>query len=116
VRPRNTLLLLLVLLALGAYLYWVELPGQEREAEAKKLVTLKKDAVTGMTLAYPDRTIVLEKTADGQWRLTQPVAADADEAVVNNMLTAIESAEVSRTLDDVGDKLASYGLAPPGRP
>jgi hypothetical protein len=113
VRPRNTLLLLLVLIALGGYLYWVELPGQEREAESKKLVTLKKDAVTGMTLAYPDRTIVLEKNAEGDWRLTQPVTADADDPVVNNMLTAIEVAEVSRSLDDVGDKLASYGLAPP---
>jgi len=113
VRPRNTLLLLLVLIALGGYLYWVELPGQEREAESKKLVALKKDAVTGMTLAYPDRTIALEKSPEGHWRLTAPVAADADDAVVNNMLTAIELAEVSRTLEDVGDKLASYGLAPP---
>lgn len=112
-RPRNTLLLLLVLIALGGYLYWVELPGQEREAESKKLVALKKDAVTGMTLAYPDRTIVLEKSPEGHWRLTSPVAADADDAVVNNMLTAIEVADVSRTLEDVGDKLASYGLAPP---
>lgn len=112
-RPRNTLLLLLVLLALGGYLYWVELPSQEREAEAKKLVSLKKDTVTGMTLTYPDRTIALEKNAEGHWRLTQPVAADADAAVVNNMLTAIEVADVTRSLDDVGDKLASYGLAPP---
>jgi hypothetical protein len=113
VRPRNTLLLLLVLLGLGGYLYWVELPGQEREAESKKLVSLKKDTVTGMTLTYPDHTIALEKNAEGHWRLTQPVAADADDAVVTNMLTAIETADVSRSLDDVGDKLASYGLAPP---
>jgi hypothetical protein len=113
VKPRNTLLLLLVLLALGGYLYWVELPGQEREAEAKKLVALQKDQVTGITLTYPDRTIALEKNAAGQWRLTKPVEADADAPVVTNMLTAIETAEVSRSLDDVGDKLASYGLQPP---
>jgi Domain of unknown function (DUF4340) len=113
VRPRNTLLLLLVLIALGAYLYFVERPSQEREAEAKKLVALKKDDVTGMTLTYPDHTIALEKGTEGHWRLTQPVAADADDPVVNNMVTAIAEADVSRTLDDVGDKLASYGLAPP---
>ncbi|MCC6765422.1 MAG: DUF4340 domain-containing protein [Deltaproteobacteria bacterium] len=112
-KPRNTLLLFLVLIALGAYLWFVERPSQEREAEAKKLVALKKDDVTGITLAYSDRTIVLEKSAEGHWRLTQPVAADADDPVVNNMLVAIAEADVSRTLDDVGDKLASYGLAPP---
>jgi uncharacterized protein DUF4340 len=113
VRPRNTLVLLIVLLALGGYLYFVERPSQQREVEAKKLVSLKKDAVTGITLAYPDHTIVLEKSAEGHWRVTQPVAADADDPVVNNIVTAIAEADVSRTLDDVGDKLASYGLAPP---
>ncbi|MCC6847722.1 MAG: DUF4340 domain-containing protein [Deltaproteobacteria bacterium] len=112
-RPRNTLALFLVLVALGAYLWFVERPNEQREADAKKLVALQKDDVTGVTLAYPDRTIVLEKSAEGRWRLTQPVAADADDPVVNNMLTAIAEADVSRTLDDVGDKLASYGLAPP---
>jgi hypothetical protein len=113
VKPRNTFLLLLVLLALGAYLYFVERPNEQREAEAKKLVALNKDDVTGVTLAYPDRTIALEKSPEGHWRLTQPVAADADDPVVNNMIVAIAEADVSRTLDDVGDKLASYGLAPP---
>ena len=111
-RPRNTLLLLLVLLALGGYLYWVELPSEKREAEAKKLVSLKKDDVTGITLTYPDHTIALEKK-DGSWQMTKPVDAKADDAVANNMLTAIAEADTSRSLDDVGDKLASYGLAPP---
>jgi len=113
VRPRNTLLLLLVLVALGAYIYWVELPGQKREAEAKKLVSLQKDAVTAIALDYPDHAIALAKNEQGDWRITKPVDADADDPVVNNMLTAIAEADVSRTLDDVGDKLAQYGLAPP---
>jgi len=113
VKPRNTLLLLLVLLALGGYLYFVERPSQEREAEAKKFVTLKKDEVTGVTLTYPDHAIALVKNEQGHWRLTKPVEADADDPVVNNMIVAIEQASVSRSLDDVGDKLASYGLAPP---
>ena len=42
-RPRNTLLLLLVLAALGAYVYWVELPHEKREAEQKQLLTFEKD-------------------------------------------------------------------------
>jgi hypothetical protein len=113
VNPRNTLVLLLVLLGLGGYLYFVERPSQEREAEAKKLVALKKDDVTAVTLTYPDRTIALAKNEQGHWRLTKPVEADADDAVVNNMIVAVEQADVSRTLEDVGDKLASYGLAPP---
>ena len=112
VRPRNTLLLLLVLIALGGYLYFVERPSQEREAEAKKLVTPQEGRASPASRSpIPTATIALEKTAEGHWRLTQPVAADADDPVVNNMLTAVAEADVSRTLDDVGDKLASYGLS-----
>jgi len=113
VRPRNTLLLLVVLAALGAYLYWVELPHQKSQAEQKRLVVLDKDGVTGITLAYPDRTIALEKTPDGPWRLKQPIEADADETTVKNLVNAIADAQVTRSLDEVGDKLASYGLQPP---
>ena len=46
--PRNTLLLLLVLIGLGGYLYFVERPSQEREVAAKKLVDVKKDACHGL--------------------------------------------------------------------
>jgi hypothetical protein len=113
VRPRNTLLLLLVLAALGAYLYWVELPHQKSQAEEKRLVAVDKDAVTGITLAYPDQTITLEKTQDGAWRITKPIEADADETTVKNLLSAVADAQVTRSLEDAGDKLASYGLQPP---
>ena len=112
-RPRNTFLLLLVLVALGGYVYWVELPDQKREAEAKKFVSLTKDAVTAIALDYPDHAIALAKNDQGDWRIAKPVDADADDPVVNNMLTAIAEADTSRTLENVGDKLAQYGLAPP---
>ena len=111
-KPRNTLLLLLVLAALGAYVYWVEWPQEERQAAEKKLVTLDRDAVTALTLDYPDRSITLEKK-DGRWRLVKPVEADADETVVKNLLGTLADAEVTRTLEDVADKLASYGLDTP---
>ncbi len=112
-RPRNTLLLLLVLAALGAYVYWVELPHEKREAEQKQLLTFDKDKVATITLEYPDHAIALARDADKHWRLVKPIEAPADDAAANNLVTAVADTQVTRTLDDVGDKLASYGLEPP---
>jgi len=112
VRPRNTLFLLLVLAALGAYVYWVELPHEKTEAEQKRLLAFDKDAVVSIDLQYPDRAVSLARDDQRHWRLTKPIEADADDATVNNLLTAISEAQVSRTLDGVTDKLASYGLDP----
>lgn len=112
-RPRNTVLLLLVLAALGAYVYWVELPHEKAQAEQKRLLVFEKDKVGAVTLTSPDREIALERGADGHWRITAPIAADADDATVGNLLNAISEAQVTRTLEGVGDKLGSYGLDPP---
>jgi hypothetical protein len=113
VRPRNTLVLLLVLAALGAYVYWVELPHEKRQAEQKRLLVFDKDKVETITLTYPDHTITLERTGDRHWRITKPLEADADDTSVGNLLTAIGDAQITRTLEGVADKLASYGLKPP---
>ncbi len=110
--PRSTVLVLLVLAALGAYVYWVELPGDTQKTEDERLLVLDEEAVTGITLTFPDRKLVLARSDDG-WRLTEPVDAGADAAAVKNLLHMIGGAKITRTLEDVDDKLASYGLEPP---
>ena len=91
---RKSLLMLVVLLILGGYIYFVEVPREQQEAEGKKLVVLDKDAIAEIALTYPERAVTLKKTEAGQWRITQPVEADADESTVNNLITAVVDAEV----------------------
>ena len=110
--PRSTVLVLLVLAALGAYVYWVELPSDTQKTEDERLLVLDEEAVTGISLTYPDRKLVLVKNDEG-WRLTEPVDASADATAVKNLLHVIGGAKITRTLEDVDDKLASYGLEEP---
>jgi hypothetical protein len=111
-RARYTALLALILVALGAYLYFVE-SKQEAEGDKKKtLLTVKADDVTGLTLTYGDHEIVLEQR-DGAWRMTKPVEAAADELAVKNLVRAIAEAEVKKTIDDPPQDLLPFGLAPP---
>ncbi len=105
-------LLAILVAALGAYLYFYEVPEAERAARKEKLVGVESDAVTGLTLTYPDREIELRKT-DGTWRVTKPVDALADEAAVKALLGTLTGAEVQKTLDEMPSDLEPFGLAKP---
>ena len=113
-RFRNTLVLLVLFLGLGSYLYFVESEKIREEAAGQKLVALDTEHVSGLTLEYPgdDRTIELRKTAAG-WRLRKPIEAAADESTVSNLLRAVADAELKRTLEGEIDSLGPYGLEPP---
>ena len=111
-RFRTTLILLLLLAGLGAYVYWVEMPAAEQEAKKKTVFEFKPDDVTQVTLAYADREIVLAKAA-GQWRLTKPLDALADATTTGNLVNAIAECEVKKELTETSPDPAQYGLDKP---
>jgi hypothetical protein len=111
-RFRNTLILAILLVGLGAYLYFVESKHIAEEGKKEKIVELNADDVTAITLVYPDREIALEKS-DAGWRLTKPVQAPADDITVKNLIRAVADAEVKKTIDEPPSDLTQFGLAQP---
>jgi len=112
-RTRSTLLLLLFALGLGTYVYFVERPAREREQKKDTLLDVDAEAIEAVTLTYPDREIRLLKGTDGTWRLAAPLDVAADQTATKNLVEAIASAELSKTIDDPGSDLAAYGLDKP---
>ncbi len=110
---RKALVMVAVLLALGAYVYFVEFAQEKAEAEQKKLFTFDKETVTEVALTYPDRALHLKKDAVGKWYLTQPLEVEADDDTVNNLVNAIVDAEIKRTLDETPQDVSLYGLNAP---
>ncbi len=111
-RFRYTALLALILIGLGAYLYFVESNPVADSEKKKTLVDFHTEDVAGLTLTYGDREVALA-LRDGVWRLTKPVDAAADELAVKNLLRAIADADVKKTIDDPPQDLLPFGLAPP---
>jgi hypothetical protein len=111
-RARSTIVLLLLLIGLGAYVYWVEYPKAQQEAKKKTLFEFSTDDVTEVSLVYPDREIVLKKSGD-EWRLTKPVDVAADATAAKNLVNAIAECEVKRELTEAGTDLAQYGIDKP---
>jgi hypothetical protein len=112
VNLRRIGLLFLLVAALGAYLYFYEVPQARKEATKEKLLAVDKDAVTGVSLTFPDREIELRKDDTG-WRLVKPVQAPADETTVKSVIATLADAEVQKTLDEAPADLASFGLDKP---
>jgi hypothetical protein len=111
---RNTLMLLVLTVAVGAYVYLYEIKGgekREKEKEAAgKLVDIQKDSVSAITLK-PDGVEL--KKAGGKWELTAPVQYQADEGTVNALLYSLESAKRDREeITALAAEHAGYGLAP----
>ena len=98
--------------ALGIYLYAYERPNLEREAAEANLLDVETDAVTALTLTFPDRTIALERR-DDRWTLTAPVEDTADATQVRSLLGSLMAAKIAKTLDDLPDDLSDFGLATP---
>jgi Domain of unknown function (DUF4340) len=111
---RNTLMLLVLTVAVAAYVYFYEIKGgekREKEKEAAgKLVEVKKDSVSAVTLK-PDGVELMK--AGGKWELTAPVQYQADEGTVNSLLSSLESAKRDREgITDSTAEYHNYGLDP----
>jgi len=102
-----------VLVALGAYIYFVE---RERDPDAgeRLFATLDAAAVHSVTIAPKDgETIQLERDGEEAWRIAEPIQVPADSASVQSLLTAVEELELDEALEETGERLADFGLDEP---
>jgi hypothetical protein len=128
-KPRTLLVLLAVVLALSAFIWFYEreLPSsEERVALQKKILKLEKDDVTAVTVESSKGRVRLERVPapkaakpekegdeaaaepsavpSAEWRMLEPVATRADTFAVDRLLDAVIALERTRTLEDVNAK------------
>jgi hypothetical protein len=109
----TTIILVVVLAGLGSYIYFVESKRPAAGIEEKaKVFTVDADNLEEVTVTIDGETTTLRK-ADGTWKITAPVAVDADANEVSGLTSAIAGLEVNRVVDENATNLAEYGLADP---
>lgn len=116
-RPyRGTLLLLLVLAALGAFVYFYEARGpaeaQNGEQEAQVWSVAEED-IKGIELRDGEKSVSLARDADGAWQVVAPEQQPADEWAVTTLLWRIAHLNADRIVDDKIEDPAAYGLDTP---
>jgi len=109
-RPRNTIIVLVLLALVGGYALIV---GRFSQTEpTQKLIDVKQDDIAKIELKYSDRDIVLVRDKGKPWRIVKPIGADADQTQANNLARAIAEGVLVRSVDDKPADLAPFGLKP----
>ena len=111
---RATWIGLLVLAALGAFVWFYEIEGaaerdQTASAESRVFADLDAEDVTAFVLRTSDDVEARFESHDGRWRLVAPVDARADGPTVGAVPGALAVLESEAAYDEP-EPLASYGL------
>lgn len=116
---KNTLLLLILAIALFAFIRFYEsqqLSSREAKERAGKVVTFDRDKVDAITIKNSESKIELRKDGKGVWRLEEPVKDRADSMAVSQLFTTAESLPYDASIGDEKkgadkDQLKEYGLS-----
>jgi hypothetical protein len=112
---RSFLILVIIALGLGAYIYFVEYNREPGDATPKKakVFTIEPGKIEGLEIhAASGETSVLKK-ADNKWRMVSPEALEVDDAAVSSVVSTLESLEEQRTIEDSPASAAPFGLETP---
>ena len=113
--PRNTLVLALVVAAVGAFVWFYEIEGagkrSEAESASKRLFAgVEADAIDGIELESEDaQNVRLERAADEGWQLVAPLAFPADRFAADGIASTLAELEADASFD-TPEPLANYGL------
>jgi hypothetical protein len=116
-KNRSTLVVALLLLGLGSWYYFYEVKGKdsrEKSKEDAKLVFpgLDTAGVQEILIRKGSEDLALKKSA-GDWMLTHPVQANADQAALASYLDSLKTIKKEEVVDETGKDLAAFGLAQP---
>ncbi len=110
---KSTYFIGLVFLALGAYVYFYEILGEEgrllAEEEKNRFIVFEVDDVVKVNIDRPDATMSFEKRGD-IWFMTEPVEYKADVSNLRNLLDSFRRSDKETHISDIRDDHAKYNL------
>jgi hypothetical protein len=113
---RSFLVLLVVALGLGAYIYFVESkrdPAGASVVAGEKVFGIETGTIEEVRIeATSGERTTVRKTGD-RWQIVEPAALEADTTAVSSLASTLESLESERTVDENPESVAAYGLEPP---
>jgi hypothetical protein len=117
-KPRTTLVLLAIAIALAAFIFSLDRFSQntrERRERAAHVVEVNRTDIEGITIHNGDGLIKVKAEGEG-WKMVAPLQDDADTGVIDQLLDAIQNLRPEDVITDLGkgDKkrqmLKDFGL------
>ena len=126
---RTTLIAALLLAVFGAYVYFFEYKKAEEEKkqeEAEKTVySIDWEKLQGLAITNAHGTFLVEKVAKeayegeaastkaDEWRIVEPLKADAENAAINGLVSNLKGAKVEQVVTESAEDLEPFGLKEP---
>jgi len=111
---RSTIALLLVLVGLGAYVYFVASKTEDASTKQDRLFpAVASDQIEELTVKAESGDTTTLKKQDGKWTVTAPVAARGSDAAASAITSALASLDITRVVDENPTEVAEYGLDAP---
>ena len=114
---RKIIVLLVVFLGMGLFVYFYEVKGREKREETQKLkeslLRMKQEEITLVEVQRPNvKGIVLRKKTD-EWTIEEPIETLADGSALDGLLRNLGLASRERTFPEGEKTLEKYGLDEP---
>jgi hypothetical protein len=112
---RSTIALLVVLIGLGAYIYFVtwKKPAEPASKQEKVFAGIDSSKIEELKVASDKGDVTTLKKEGGSWQLVAPLAVKADESEVSGIANALGQLEIVRVIDENPTNLNDYGLMTP---
>lgn len=114
--PKTTLILLLLALGLGGFVYLYEIRGasqrQEAQSRSEEIFAFTEGDVKSFTIKNQAETLKFEQI-NSKWQMKEPKDTPASSASVAFLLNLLETGKSSRTFSVPTTQLAEYGLTQP---
>ncbi|KHG42848.1 MULTISPECIES: DUF4340 domain-containing protein [Aphanizomenon] len=118
--PKTTLILILLALGLGSFVYFHEIKGKNQQTEIKtqkqKIFAFNADDVQSLTINFKETTLQIEKrntTENPQWEIKSPISTLANDAIVSYLMDLLVKGKSERTVSVSPTELSEFGLDKP---
>ncbi|MEH2419936.1 MAG: DUF4340 domain-containing protein [Nostoc sp.] len=118
--PRTTLILILLALGLGGFVYFYEIRGatvrEEINEQKQQIFSFAEDDVQFLTVKTKKLTLNLERSPESsnpKWLIKSPISAPANDAIVSYLMDLLVKGKSERTLSTPVKELGEFALDQP---
>ncbi|MBD0389692.1 MAG: DUF4340 domain-containing protein [Nostoc sp. C3-bin3] len=118
--PKTTLILILLTLGLGSFVYFYEIRGatvrEEIKEQKQQIFSFAEDDVQSLTVKTKKLTLNLERSPESsnpKWVIKSPVSGPADDAIVSYLMDLLVKGNSDQTLSTPVKELGEFALDQP---
>ncbi|MCC5608820.1 DUF4340 domain-containing protein [Nostoc sp. CHAB 5834] len=119
--PRTTLILILLTLGLGSFVYFYEIRGatvrEQTKEQKQQIFSFAEDDVQSLTVTTKKLTLKLERNPESssnpRWLIKSPISGSANDAIVSYLMDLLVKGNSDRTLSTPAKELKEFALDQP---